>query len=230
MSTFKKWFPVLAVLACSVPSFALITDEGTVTSSTTYTRTNAQHGMGSKYFGVHVYDNSGNRVQPSGSPGYSYTINASTYQLDITFTTTFSGTVKLIGGFSGLTSHSRDFAVSVGYDSYGGYMRVCDDCTLTNFALRSWSSKTWFTADKTSLRLSSTGGGGTWRAWLENSKVIFGYTGSSVPYGVAYCVGQPCEVRYSISDYPEGSIPLGSCARSSAVDEHWYGSVSDDRP
>lgn len=229
MNTLMKWFPALALLALSIPAFSLTTYETSVTNQTTITVTNSQHGMNSKYFGVHVYNASSERVQPSGSPGYSYTIDSSSYELVVTFTSSFTGTVKLLGGFS-LTSHARDFAVSVGSDVLGGYMRVCDDCSATDYALRSWSGKSWFTAGVTRLRLSAAGGGGWWRAWLEDQKVVFGYDQTSLANGTAICTGTPCEIRYNIQDYPSGSIPLGKCQRDTAVNAHWITPVYDQRP
>ena len=221
----------LLALFSATSAFGLTSYSTTVSNVTTVTVTNAQHGFNSKYFAVTVYDNESVRVQPSDSPGYSYSINASTYAVTVNFTSSFSGTVKLIGPFTGVTTHNRDFAVSTGVDggSGTGFMKVCSECTLELSALRSWSGKSWFSAGPVTLTLTAAAGGGTWRAWLEDQKVVFGYTNASVG-GSATCSGMPCEVRFSQSGFPTGSIPLGYQERSGVAGQHWVGSPTDSRP
>ena len=133
---------------CSSPAFALGSYSQTVTNVTSVTITNAQHSMGSKYFGVTVFDAESVRVQQSDSPGWSYSINASTYAVTVNFTSSFTGTVKLIGPFSGVTSADRDFKVSTAVEGGAGVLKVCADCTLTYNALRSWGGKSWFSAGR----------------------------------------------------------------------------------
>ncbi|HEU0119249.1 MAG TPA: hypothetical protein VFQ91_01905 [Bryobacteraceae bacterium] len=223
---------VLAAMAAflfSVPALALSSYERTVVSATSTTITNAQHGFGSKYLAVLVYDSESIRVQPGSTPGYSYSIDPSTYSVTVTFSSSFTGTVKLIGPFTGTTSSNSDFQVSIGVESGAGILRVCGDCTSVYYALRSWGGKSWYSAGPTTLTLTAAGGGGVWRSWLENQKVVFGYSYSGVG-GAATCNGLPCEVRFNVSDYPSGVIPLGSAQRSSVAGQHWVGTPNDDRP
>ena len=219
-----------AALFCvwSLPAFALGSYTQTVTNVTTVTIANSAHSMGAKYFGVSVFDSESVRVQQADSPGWSYSINASTFSVTVNFTSSFTGTVKLIGPFTGLTGNDRDFKVSSGLEGGAGVLKVCGDCSLDYFALRSWASKTWYSAGATVLSLTASGGGGTWRAWLENSKVIFGYSYASVG-GAATCSGLPCEVRFSQSGYPGGVIKLGSALRSGGAGQHWAGTPTDER-
>lgn len=229
MNSLKLALAALLLMVFSLPALAVSTHSHAVNGSTAVTITNAQHGMGSQYFGVHVYDNNDQRIQPSGSPGYSYSINASTYAVTVSFGSTFTGTVKITGPFTTHTSDSRDFAPSIVVSS-GGFFKVCAGCTTTDYALRSYSGRSWYQANPSTLTLGASGNGGTVYVWLEGDKVVYGYTYTWE--GSAWCTS-PCEMRSGVGGFPSSGVfvPIGQVQRGSTQGTYWIeNTFYDARP
>jgi hypothetical protein len=203
MNTFKKASAFL-LLACALifsgEAFALSTYTQSVSSVTSVTISNSSHGLGSPNLGVHVYNSSGVRVA-DGS--FTKSINSGTYAVTVTWPSAFTGTVKLTGAFvnGDITNADKDFKVipeGTGNDK----VKICDQCTPTNFALvNTASSQKYFAAGSVSYTAGS--GASNARVWLSpDGKVVFG-----VPFGGALgsCSGGPCEV---VAD-PDNNFPSG---------------------
>jgi surface antigen len=90
-----------AIALASVPALAVSTHSKTVTNVVSVVIANAEHGMTSKYFGVHLYDASSAQFQPAGIVGYTYSIHPADFTVTVSLSNSFSGTVRLTGPFTG---------------------------------------------------------------------------------------------------------------------------------
>ena len=228
MNTFKKCFPVLALLAVMCGQALAVTTFTKSISSGLHVIPASEHGFTSSKLSLRLYDSGGNRISPAG---YAYTINATTKE--VTLTAGVSGTLKITGPFDSTTSGSYDFAVGVIADSPNSgdtkKLAVCNACSSSSFAYR-LDGNDGFVMDAKS-EFSFTGhGAGEFRAWLEKSsgKIVWGYDGSSL--SSAACTSR-CEIRYNITAFPgSGIVRLGSVGRSLSGGQYYFGSVTDERP
>jgi hypothetical protein len=191
-----------------------------VTSASSLNITAATSGMTSSKFGVYLVDGSGVK-RPTSE--YSYGINASTYEVDITFSPAFTGTVKLKGLFAGAdTTHDYDFKFTMA-DS--GTLRVCDGCVDngSGYAKRSYASKHFVSTMASSADIEGCANGLYYAYILDNQLWIA--TTSNIDSG---CLTTPVNVKlaYSSGGYPTGSVHLGWIQKW----QNFYYNGSDDRP
>lgn len=221
-------FSALLAALC-VPSFASFTtySQTISTSTSSLAITEATHGIASKWLGVSVEDGSGNVLAPSL---YSYSVNASTYEVDLNFSPSISsGKVIIVGGFPSATSASTDFQVT---GAGTASLTVCQYCTKSVPAQRADAGgKGWVLAEPVVFTI-------TWQAtgyigilgnvYLNPStnQVVLGYAGPSAT--VTCTPAAYCSVQSGISAFPSGTIPLGSSLSSGST--ALWGTVTDNRP
>lgn len=225
MNIFKKWFPVLALLAVMC---------GQAVAATTFTKSlgaglavipASEHGFSSSKLGVKVFNSSGQRQLPGS---YSYTINATTYEFTISMG--FSGSVSLTGPFDSQTTGTYDFAFGYTAESpTAEHTKKLRVGAASPFSYRIDGSHGFVFSGGSEFSFTSHGVGNYW-AWLDKSsgKVVWGYSGSSLPN--AACTSR-CDIQFNVSDYPSsGIVQLGRTSRSLYYGQYWFGTFYDDRP
>jgi hypothetical protein len=205
---------VCALLAVSA-SFATTTYTQQVSSATSVTIPGSVHNLGCLQYSVRVYDSNGVR-QPATV--FSASKDVSTFDASITFTSAFTGSVKLQGCFS-LTSASTDFQVT----GSAGSVTACAACTDAASAVRKYGSQ-WY-AGTLSYTFTGNGDGQSGTAWVyldpNTGHAIFALSSSS-GVGVASAGGR---VVYSATGFPSGAVPLATVAYSGSG----FGTVTDYR-
>lgn len=218
VTTLRSLLP-LALIASS--AFGITSYTGSVSAVTSVTVPNSTHGLGSANFGVRVYD-AGNVLQDTST--YSYSINSSTYAVTITWSSAFTGSYKLTGVFSALTTASSDFATTVP-NNYT--VTVCASCTAGSPAVRNYGGLTYASVSSAGLTFGDGTANGTVYVFVDKGLVVFGFSGSSfatachptTSYGDA-------QIRYGASGFPAGTLPLAHVGYTSCS----LGGATDDRP
>jgi len=231
---------LLASVMGSLPAFATITsktyavtNENSLSIPYSSSSNSTNHQFASTKLGMSVYDNSGALVLP----GYGYTKaqNTSTFDITITFSSSFTGTVKLFGIFDPDTTASGDFAVTKGVGTPTNQLEVCASCSMSSYARRysSATGKYHLGVRKVSFYQPHTITYATVYVWLDsNNRVVFGTTSNSTGAG-EYCTagGQGnCLIQWAVTGYPAGVQHLGHATfTDSQYTEGNFGAVTDDR-
>lgn len=204
MNTFRKWLPALALLALSVPAFALSTYSEGVSNITTWSKAGSTMSLECTLTSGHVYNTSGQRVYT----GFTFTRGTyPSYTASFSFSSAFTGTVKVTGCLNS-TSHASDFAPTNHYatgHAYGAinYDRGTDGADVVRV----------FDLGGQNYRFVIVGGYGEFDSQGLVSATVRGYItadgkftwGVSASSGSATCsmsgLGQ-CAVVYNVSSFP----------------------------
>lgn len=229
----------------SVPASATITNKVfTITSNTlslsipySGTPTSSNHQFNGNGVSVNIYDSS-NVLYTSG---YSWSINHTTHDISISFSSPWQGKVRLYGLFGASdTAASTDFQVTLG--SAGPpihVLRMCASCDTTNYARRT-SSATGLTHTairEVTFTHAISAVSDTVRVWMDNkNRVVFGMNdtntangASCTASGASGAVGH-CVLQWGITAYPGGVAPLGRATHSdSQYADGSFSSLVDDR-
>jgi hypothetical protein len=216
-------------LACLFAAASLAQYSQQITTATSsLTITQAQHGYSSTKLGVMLYDGNGLALPTTG---YSYTIDSSTYAVNITFSPTISsGTVKILGVFATATTASTDFQVTAATST----VTVCASCSSSSPAARTTNGTGYVSRAPVTFTASFPGvhPNFTARAYILDNVMVLGISVANTSVGFTCAWGSDggaagsCRIDYSISSFPTGAVPLGDVYYSGTT----FGSVTDDRP
>jgi len=182
--------------------------------------TESTHGIQSPYIGVLCTDSNGNRLTLDQ---VSWTVDQNTYEVDITFTNSFTGAVRLSGPWpSSDTSNSTDFEVVIG-QSDSSRLNVCGQCA-TYTARRTYNGST-YTADGLASLIWVSFTAPTVYVYLRQNIATFGLDQSACVVG-SYTVIGVVNVECGVTSMPSGVVPLASASISGGV----FTSVTDLRP
>ncbi len=182
--------------------------------------TGSTHGIDSAYIGVLCMDSQGNRLDLDQ---VSWTVGQTTYEVDITFTNSFTGVVRLSGPWPASdTSNATDFAVTIG-QSNNSNLNLCAQCS-TYTARRTYNNNTYTAVGGVTLTwISFTAP--TVYVYLRENMATYGLDQSECPAG-SYSVSGVANVECGISSMPVGVVPLASATISGGD----FTSVTDLRP
>lgn len=214
----------MLALACnSLAHAALTTYTQSYTGVTSVTIAGSTHGLGCSAYTVTPRD-SGNVKLPTSY--FSYTKDTSTYNVTVTFSGSFTGSVALQGCFSP-TSASTDFEPTAP-SSYT--VNICSSCTTSAYAARSYtlsgSWMKWYVATQSfSVDAINDATVGTARIWLDpvTTSLQVGVSGSS---GGVYVVSNQGYVLYNVSAFPALCVPIATVPYNHGV----FGTITDNRP
>ncbi len=182
--------------------------------------TESMHGIESPYIGVVCIDSNGNRLTLDQ---VSWTVNQTTYEVDVTFTNSFTGTVRLSGPWPASdTSSSTDFEVAIG-QSNSSKLNVCAQCG-TYTARRTYGGTTYTASSGVSLTWVSFTAS-TVYVYMEENIATYGLDETGCPVG-GYTVSGVANVECGVSSMPAGVVPLAVASISGGV----FTSVTDMRP
>jgi hypothetical protein len=199
----------IALLACASGQ-AMTTWQGNYTAATTATITNATHGIGNGMIAVVCTTGAGTRLTLDQ---VSWTVDQSTYEVDITFGSSFTGTVKLSGPWpSSDTSNSTDFQITIG-SSDASNLWFCGQCA-TYTARRTVAGKTYATNVPQALKWLDTSASMTvWVYGLEN-QIVYGL-------GESFCSSSQWQpgpvVACAVAGVPTGAVALASATMVNGV-------------
>ena len=214
-------FLLQAILMAAVTPVCGMTKWSAQYSGVTYVVvTESAHGIQSPYIGVVCVDSHGNRLTLDA---VSWTVDQDTYEVDITFTNSFTGTVRLSGPWpSSDTTNSTDFAVTIG-QSNSSKLNVCGQCG-TYTARRSYDGNTYTASSGVSLTWVSFTAP-TVFVYLRENVATFGLDQAGCQIG-SYTVSGVANVECGVASMPSGVVPLASAAISGGE----FSSVTDLRP
>ena len=211
---------LLILLALCAPASALTTYSHSYTNVTSATITNAQHGFGSYWLGLYAKTSGGVVLNPATD--ISWTIDESTYEVDITFTNSFTGTVYLIGVWPSTdTGAGTDFKVDIGGNTANLY--DCEQCA-TYPAVDTYGGQRYAKSEPSAL---------SWVSFTASTVYVYGI-GSRIHFGLsqATCNANQYNVTNAVVDCnvnsmpSSGVVPLGTASISSGA----FTSVTDNRP
>jgi hypothetical protein len=214
-------FLLATILIAVVPPARGMTKWSAQYTGVTYAAVTAStHGIQSPYIGVLCTDSGGNRLTLDQ---VSWTVDQTTYEVDITFTNSFTGTVRLSGPWpSSDTSNSTDFAVVVG-QSNSSRLNICSQCA-TYTARRTYNSNT-YTADGLVSLIWVSFPAPTVYVYLRENIPTFGLDQGGCEFGSYTLVGV-ANVECGVTSMPSGVVPLASAA----IGNGEFTSVTDLRP
>jgi hypothetical protein len=228
----------LAMLA-SFPAFAQITEYDTaVTAQTSLTITNAQHGFNCSDLAVSVLDSNGVLQPESFTTG---TIDSTTYEVNMSWSSAFTGTVKLYGCYGADTSASIDFkgalfnhtdCSGLACTSVPDGLVVCNSCTKGAPAMRTVGGFQFVDDGLDSFRLTLNCTGNYW-VWADGDvqKVILGVSNSGGGITCAHVgSGVQLEVDYNVTGFPSSGDILKIAHGAFDVYPYGFTSITDDRP
>lgn len=193
-------FLFLALLVVS-NALCLSTYSLGVSNQTSVVVTNAQHGFNSDKIAVHVYNSSGTRLADSV---FTKAVNGGTYEVTVTFGSSFTGTVKLTGPFTeaGVTNAARDFdaAAIAGLKS----VQICSTCTAANPAFAGAGAKKYFSSGPITYAAAGSVASKV-LVYLDAGKLVF-QVGTAAEAGEI--TGGPGVVRVQAGGFPQGVEPL----------------------
>ncbi len=216
---------LLAGLAVA-PAVALTTyGPVTVTSQTFLSIPASTHQLGCSSdtaISTAVYDNGGS-IQPRSSRS----VSVSSGNVSISWSNAFTGTVKLVGCFTGDTSVSTDFDTTLHLTNT--QLAVCHSCSANSggYAQRTVSSVGYRAANEVTVTINSSCTG-TLYNWMDpdTQKVVFGFSSGIGSNCVSGTSGSHHEVRYGVTGFPTGGVNLSHVAYSGGS----FSSLVDDRP
>jgi len=210
-----------AILMPAVQPVCGMTKWSALYSGVTYVAVPAStHGILSPYIGVLCTDSDGNKLTLDE---VSWTIDQATFEVDLTFTNSFTGTVRLSGPWPASdTSNSTDFEVTIG-QSNSAKLNVCAECA-TYTARRTYSGNAYTASSGVSLTWVSFAAP-TVFVYLRANVATFGLDQSDCAAG-GYLVGGVANVECGVASMPGGVVPLASASISGGE----FTSVTDLRP
>ena len=186
--------------------------------------TGSTHGIGSPYIGVVCIDSNGNRLDLDQ---VSWTVDPTTYEVDLTFTNSFTGIVKLSGPWpSSDTNNATDFLVSVG-QSNSSQLNVCGQCA-TFTARRTYNGDVNVADGGVSLVVNNSGFDPTTvYAYIVENLIHYGAnTPNCPPVSGSFSIVGNAILDCNVTAMPAGVTPLGSATFAGGV----FSSVTDLRP
>jgi len=208
----------IGLLACASAQ-AMTKWQGNYTSVTSATITNATHGIGSGMIGVVCVNSSGARLTLDQ---VGWTVDQTTYEVDITFTNSFTGTVKLSGPWpSSDTANSTDFQVQIG-TSDASNLWVCAACA-TYTARRTVSGNTYTANAGQVLKWLDNSTSQSVFVWLSENRAVFGLN-ETICSARQWTSGPV--VTCGATGVPPGAVGLASATMANGV----FTSVTDLRP
>lgn len=214
-------FLEITVLALAVmPARGMTKWSGQYSGVTYVAVPESEHGIDSPNIGVLCVDPSGNRLPLDQ---VSWTVDPSTYEVDITFANSFTGIVRLSGPWPASdTSNSTDFAVTIGQVN-SSKLNICAQCG-TYTARRTYAGNAYTAASGVSLTWVSFTAP-TVYVYLRDNIATYGLAQSGCVVGsfqTSGIVGVEC----GVTSMPTGVVPLASAAISGGT----FTSVTDLRP
>jgi len=208
------------VLAAAARPVQAMTNWSAQYSGVTYVSVPAStHGINSPYIGVLCTSN-GVRLTLDQ---VSWTVDPVTYEVDITFTNSFTGTVRLSGPWpANDTSNSTDFAVTIG-QSNSSRLNVCAGCASST-ARRTYNGNTYTASSAVALTWVSFTAP-TVYVYLRENFVTFGLDQSGCALS-SYTVLGAANVECGVSSMPSGVVPLAETSISNGM----FTGVTDLRP
>lgn len=161
-------FLFLALLAVG-NALCLSTYSVGVSNQTSVVVTSSQHGFTNDKIAVHAYNGSGARVADTA---FTKAIDPYTYEVTVTFGSSFSGTVKLTGAFTtaDVTNAARDF--DAGTVTGQKIVQICSTCTLANPAFAGAGTKKYFGAGSVTYQ-AVAGRMSTVLVYLDAGQLVF---------------------------------------------------------
>jgi hypothetical protein len=210
-----------AILAAVAPPVRGMTKWSARYSGVTYVAvTQSAHGIPSPYIGVLCTDSNGNRLTLDQ---VSWTVDPTTYEVDITFTNSFTGAVRLSGPWPASdTNNDTDFAVIIG-QSNGSKLNICSQCGAYT-ARRTYNGSTYTASSAVSLTWVSFTAPKVF-VYLRENIATFGLDQSGCVVG-SYTVSGVANVECGVTSMPDGVVPLASAT----IGDGEFTSVTDLRP
>jgi hypothetical protein len=210
-----------AVVAVVMPAVRGMTTWSAQYSGVTYVAvTESAHGIPSPYIGVLCVDGNANKLTLDQ---VSWTVDPNTYEVDLTFTASFTGTVRLSGPWPASdTGNDTDFAVTIG-QSNSSKLNVCAQCS-TYTARRTYNGNTYTATSGVSLTWVSFTSPAVY-VYMRGNMATFGLDDSGCQAG-SYTASATANVECGVTSMPSGVVPLASAAFSGGV----FTSVTDLRP
>jgi hypothetical protein len=166
--------------------------------------TEVTHGIQSPYIGVLCTDANGNRLDLDQ---VSWTVDENTYEVDITFTNSFTGVVRLSGPWPASdTANTTDFQVTIG-QSNSAKLNVCAQCGSYT-ARRTYNGSTYAASAGVSLTWVSFSAP-TVFVYLRENVTTYGLNETGCVVG-SYVVSGIANVECGVAGMPSGVVPLGS--------------------
>lgn len=182
--------------------------------------TESTHGIPSPYIGVLCTDSNGIRLNLDQ---VSWTVDPTTYEVDITFTNSFTGTVRLSGPWPASdTNMSTDFAVTIGQVN-SSRLNICAQCG-TYTARRTYNGSTYTASAAVSLTWVSFTAPAVY-VYLRENIATYGLAQSGCVVG-SYTLAGVANVECGVMSMPSGVVPLASATISGGE----FTSVTDLRP
>ena len=213
-------FLAIAAMAAVGPMQAMTNWSAQYSGVTYVAVTEGMHGINSPNIGAVCTDSSGNRLTLDQ---VSWTVDANTYEVDLTFTNSFTGTVHLSGPWPASdTSNPTDFLVTISQTN-SSKLNVCAQCG-TYTARRTYNGGAYVSAGGVSL---------TWVyfsaptvfVYLRENMVTYGLAQAGCAVG-SYQTSGVVNVECGVMSMPTGVVPLGSATISGGV----FTGVTDLRP
>lgn len=216
-----RMFVWAAILAASVPAMPGMTKWAAGYSGVTYVAVTANtHGIASPYIGVLCTDSNGNRLTLDQ---VSWTVDQNTYEVDISFNSSFTGMVRLSGPWPATdTSNPSDFAVTIG-QSNSAKLNVCAQCGAYT-ARRSYNGNTYTGSSGVSLTWQSFSAT-TVYVYLRENIATYGLDQGGCVVG-SYALTGTANVECGVTAMPSGVVPLAVATLSGGN----FTSVTDLRP
>jgi hypothetical protein len=195
-----------------------------VNGSTSVTINAGTHGKQAN-LSIRVLDSNGN-IRPSNT--YTLSIDSSR-NVSITWSNSFTGSVKIWGGAS-LTSGSGDFQALSDVEGNGDFfIKVCPGCNATNYAARQFSpsGKKYIMAREAKFYPGGMNGRDV-RIFLENGKLIFA-SSTSEGGSCTTSVEGDCEVRTNVSSFPSGVDKIATIGVGVSGGSYYQTSNTDER-
>jgi hypothetical protein len=201
-------FLIATILAAVAPTRAMTKWSAPYSGVTYVALTASTHGISSPYIGLLCTDSHGNRLDLDQ---VSWAVDPITYEVDISFTSSFTGTIRLSGPWPSTdTSNSTDFAVTIG-QSNSSKLNVCAQCG-TYTARRTHSGSTYTASGGVSLTWVSFTAP-TVYVYLRENIVTYGLDQSACAVG-SYSLSGVAAVECGVSAMPSGVVPLASATFS----------------
>lgn len=206
-------------LALAHGALAMTTWQGNYTSVLTATITYATHGIASGMIGVVCVDSTGAKL---GLDKVGSVVDQNTYQVNITFFHSFTGTVKLSGPWpSSDTSNTTDFKVTIG-TANASNLWTCVQCG-TYIARRTVGTSTYTANAGECLAWLDTSVSQTVFVWLAGNQAVYGLSEGTCSQS-QWTKGPP--VVCGVSGIPTGAVSLASATMVNGI----FTSVTDLRP
>ena len=213
-------FLIAAIAVAAAPAHGMTKWLGIYHNVTYVTVTGSTHGIASPYIGVVCTDNLGNKLDLEQ---VSWTVDPNTYEVDLTFTASFTGVVRLSGPWPASdTSNTTDFAVTIG-QSNSSKLNVCAQCE-TYTARRTYNGNTYAASSAAALTWVSFTAA-TVYVYLRENIATFGLAQTGCAVG-SYQLSGVANVECGVFGMPADVVPLASAAISGGV----FDSVTDLRP